>query len=92
MLDNCFVLHWISLHSCRTAKTREAAKEPSRRNDDRLICKLGRQSICVQERSKQGNAATAAAAAAKEDEEEGRDGKWKGGTAQVAAPRCASSS
>jgi hypothetical protein len=40
-----------------------------------LICKLGRQSICVQERSKQGNAATAAAAAAKEDEEEGRDGK-----------------
>jgi hypothetical protein len=39
-----------------------------------LICKLGRQSICVQERSKQGNAATAAAAA-KEDEEEGRDGK-----------------
>ncbi len=49
MLDKCLVLHWISLHSCRTADTREAAKEPSRRKDNRLICTLGRQSICVQE-------------------------------------------
>ncbi len=49
MLDKCFVLHWISFHSCRTADTREAAKEQNRRNDDRLICTLGRQSTCVQE-------------------------------------------